>query len=263
MHLSLLRRAGVRSSLAAAVVLAGFGVPAAAWSSPATETETVTRTVPIAPGGTLEVHNFSGRVVITGSDRTDVSVTAVRRATRERLDRIKLDVRSEGGKVVIEANKQLDERRKNDNVVETDLTIDVPRQVNLDVDAFSSPVTVANVTGTHHHVKTFSGEQRLERVSGPVDAETFSGAIALASSGWTGDGRLQLRTFSGDIDVQLPSEVRGSVEFDTFSGDFESDVPLTLRSKEKRTVRADLPGSGTATASLQLKTFSGDVRLRK
>ena len=94
------------------------------------------------------MRNFSGRVVVTGADRGDVSVHAVRRATRERLDRIKLDVRQEGGGVIVEANKRQDSSRDDDNVVETDLTIEVPRQANLDIDAFSSPVTVRDVTGS-------------------------------------------------------------------------------------------------------------------
>ena len=57
------------------------------------ETERVDKSASIRAGGTLQVKNFSGRVTITGSSRSDVSVHAVRRATRDRLDHIKLDVR--------------------------------------------------------------------------------------------------------------------------------------------------------------------------
>jgi DUF4097 and DUF4098 domain-containing protein YvlB len=221
----------------------------------------VTRTAAFSPGATLTVRNFSGQVVITGTDRRDVSVHAVRRATRERLDRIKLDVREEGGGVVVEANKRQDSRRENDNVVETDLTIEVPRQANLEVDAFSSPVTVRDVTGSHHSVKTFSGDQVLERLAGALDAGTFSGNITFVAAGWA--DRLKLNTFSGQIDVHVPPTAAGSVEFDTFSGEFSTDVPLTLRSKARRTVRADFPGSDGTTGRLLLHTFSGDVRVRK
>lgn len=247
--------------LVAAVVLLGLGVPSSVAGGAPNETETVTRTVPMNAGGTLRIRNFSGRIAVTGSDRTDVTVNAVRRAPRERLDRIKLDIRSEGGDVVIEANKRDDDRRHDDNVVETDLTIEMPQRGNLDINAFSSPVVVRNVSGTEHRVKTFSGDQQLERLAGPVDAETFSARIALQSPSWTEGERLLLKTFSGDIELRLPSDAGGSVEFDSFSGDFASDVPLTLRGKEKRKVRAELPGK--ATGSVQLKTFSGDVRILK
>ena len=253
-------RLGRCGALSAAVLL-GLGIPASAHGAQGKETETVTRTAAFSPGASLTVRNFSGRVVITGSDRQDLSMHAVRRGTREQLERIKLDVREEGGGVVIDANQRQESERDHDNVVETDLTIDLPRQANLDINAFSSPITVRDVTGSRHRVKTFSGDQRLERLAGSVDADTFSGSITLVPEGWA--DRLKLNTFSGDIDVQVPPTAGGSVEFDTFSGDFSTDVPLTLRSKAKRAVRADLPGGDTTKSALLLHTFSGDVRVRK
>jgi DUF4097 and DUF4098 domain-containing protein YvlB len=243
----------------AAVVLAGLGIQAPAHAA-AAETERVNRTAPFTAGSTLRVRNFSGHVVITGTDRADVSVQAVRRAPRERLDRIVLDVHSDGGGVVVEANKRLDPEQKNDNVVETDLTIEVPKQANLDVEAFSSLVEIRDITGTAHRVKTFSGDQRLERIAGPIDANAFSGRITLVSN-WQPDSTLSLHTFSGEIDVQVPATAAASVEFDTFSGGFASDLPITLRSKNRRSVRADL-GTGSRGV-LKLHTFSGDVHLRK
>jgi DUF4097 and DUF4098 domain-containing protein YvlB len=248
-----------RCGAVASLFLVGLGIPAARAESK--ETETVTRTAAFSPGASLTVRNFSGVVVITGSDRPDVSVHAVRRATREQLERIKLEVREEGGGVTIEANQRQESGRERDNAVETDLTIELPRQANLDINAFSSPITIRDVTGSRHRVKTFSGDQRLERLAGSVDADTFSGSITFVPEVWA--DRLKLNTFSGDIDVQVPATAGGSVEFDTFSGDFSTDVPLTLRSKAKRAVRADFPGGDTTKATLLLHTFSGDVRVRR
>src|SRR5260370_27791817 len=70
----------------------------AASAGAADVTEHVTRTVKLEPGGTLRLKSFSGRVTITASDRNDVAIDAVRRGTRERLERIKLDVHAEGPK---------------------------------------------------------------------------------------------------------------------------------------------------------------------
>ena len=68
------------------------------------ETERVNRVVKLQPGGTLRLKSFSGRVTITATDGSDVVIDAVRRAPRERLDRIKLEIRSESSTVEIEAN---------------------------------------------------------------------------------------------------------------------------------------------------------------
>lgn len=254
---------GVQLGRVAVAVLVALGIPTAG-AADTKETETVDRVVAMQPGGTLTVKNFSGRVEITGSDRSDVAVHAVRRATRENLDRIKLEVTGDGPNVTIEANHRLEKVRGKDNVVETDLTIQVPREANLDVQVFSSPVTVQGVAGARHRVKSFSGDLRLDGLSGPVDAETFSGAIEFASSAWIGGHALRFKTFSGDVGVRLPGEAAGSVEFDSFSGDLNSDLPLALRTKTKRTLRAELGASDApARGELYVKTFSGDVRLLK
>src|SRR6186997_1313418 len=123
-----------------------------------TETERVDRTVHIRAGGQLRLKNFSGRVTITGSNRSDLVVHAVRRAPRERLDHIKLEITETASGVSIEANKKDDNwRDRNNNVVETEFEIQVPADVSLSVDVFSSDIFVKGVRGSQR-LKTFSGE---------------------------------------------------------------------------------------------------------
>lgn len=249
-----------RAPLAAALTLLALGIPSLATAA-AKETERVERSVPMQAGGTLTLKNFSGRVEITGESRSDVSIVAVRRATRERLDRIKLDIRSDGRSVTIDANKR-DESwdKKDENVVETDFTIKVPQSANLDLKVFSSPVQISGVTGTHK-VHGFSSDLRLDHVTGSVDAETFSGQIYLAPAAWQQGQSVRAKTFSGDIEVKLPESAAGTIEFDSFSGDVDSQLPLTLQSKSKRKLRASL--NNASGGQLDFKTFSGDVRLLK
>jgi DUF4097 and DUF4098 domain-containing protein YvlB len=249
-----------RAPLTATLALLAMGIPAL--SAGATkETERVERTVPMQAGGTLTLKNFSGRVEITGEPRSDVAIIAIRKATRERLDRIKLDIQSDGRSVTIEANKRdKDWGEKDDNIVETDFTITVPQSANLDVKVFSSPVQISGVTGTHK-VHGFSSDLRLDAVTGPVDAETFSGEIYLAPATWQQGQSVRAKTFSGDIEVRLPDSAAGTVEFDSFSGNVDSAVSLTLQSKSKRTMRASL--NNAAGGRLTFNTFSGDVRLIK
>jgi DUF4097 and DUF4098 domain-containing protein YvlB len=202
------------------------------------ETETVDRSFPMGPGGELRLNNFSGKVVITGSNRGDVAIHAVRRATRERLQGIRLDIQAEGSRIKIEANKR-DESwdRHNDNVVETDFEIEVPEDAILDINVFSSDVRITNVRG-RQKVHTFSGAVTLRDAGGPIDAETFS----------------------GDIDVELASNVSGRIDFDTFSGDLRSDRPMAYQSGNRRGAHGEI-GSGGAN-TFKFHTFSGDVHIK-
>jgi DUF4097 and DUF4098 domain-containing protein YvlB len=229
----------LKMALIPTVVLAS----ALAVSTPVTafaqqETERVDKTASIRAGGTLKVKNFSGRVTITGSRRSDVAVHAVRRAPRERLDHIKLEVVETSSGVTIEANKKDSEWRDRDNnVVDTQLEILVPEDVRLEIDVFSSDVKIDNVTGDQK-LKTFSGTIGVVGATGSVDAETFS----------------------GDIELGLGQGVGGRFDFDTFSGDLRSEVGLTTRTASRKRV-SGLVGTG-GNNDYHFKTFSGDVRIR-
>lgn len=224
--------------LAAAACLILSPVGARTASGEQRETETVDRTYPMGPGGELRLNNFSGKIVITGSNRGNVAIHAVRRATRERLENIHLEIQANGSQIRIEANKR-DESwdRHNDNVVETDFEIEVPEDVNLDVNAFSSDIRISNVRG-RQKIHSFSGGVTLRDAAGPIDAETFS----------------------GDIDVDLAPNASGRVDFDTFSGDLTSDIPMAYRSGGRRGAHAEIGSGGTNT--LKFHTFSGDVHIK-
>jgi hypothetical protein len=227
----------------------------------ADETEHVSRTIPLEPGGTLRLKSFSGRVTITASDDAEVVVDAVRRAPRERLSRITLDIHSEGSKVVV---IDADHRERSwfmftgNNVVETDFDIKVPRRTNLDVSVFSAAVSADGVEGSHR-LNGFSSRVSLTDVSGPIRAHSFSGSILIRTKTWPADELIDVNTFSGNIELHLPESAHGRVTFNSFSGRLNSEMPLTLHSTSRRSLTADLGGGGDAT--LSFKTFSGSVRI--
>jgi hypothetical protein len=228
----------------------------------AQEAEHVNRTLKLGPGGTLRLKNFSGRVTITASDRPEVVVDAVRRAPRSRLDRITLDVHSEGSNVVVvDANRRIRSWLDfvgGNNIVETDFDITVPRRTDLDVSVFSSPVTVDAVEGSHR-VHSFSGRLTLNDVTGPVRAHTFSGMVVIRERAWGEEPTIDVDTFSGDVELHIPDSARGSVTFNSFSGRLNSAMPLTLHSSSRRSLRAELGGGGNGR--LRFKTFSGSVKI--
>lgn len=228
--------------LIAACMLALVAVAPAATAGQK-ETETIDRTVAIGANGTLKLKNFSGDVRIAGTSGTEVVVHAVRRATRERLDNIKLEITSSGNAVSIEANKRDENwREKNNNVVETDFDIKVPYGTQLDLYSFSGRIDVTGVAAT-------------------INAETFSGDVMLDVTSASQLPALSGETFSGDIRVKVSGNASGRVEFNSFSGSVESDLPISMRSNRRRNVSGDI-GSGNGP-TLNFKTFSGDLRIQK
>lgn len=225
------------------------------------ETEKVSRTLPLSPGGTLRLKSFSGRVNITAADGNDVVVDAVRRASRDRLDHIKLDVHSEGSTVYVDAN-----RRDsgwwvtNNNVVETDFDIKVPRRTNLNVQVFSANVTVEGVEG-RYDIGGFSSRINLIDAVGSIKAHTFSGPVEIRAARWLDNQDLDVDTFSGNVTLRVPETVSGLVTFNSFSGHLNSDIPLTLRNGSRRSLKAELGANPRNGGNLKFKTFSGSVRI--
>jgi len=205
------------------------------------DTETVDKTLTMPAGGTLRLKTFSGRVKITGGAGNQLIVHAVRRATRDRLDDIKLEITQTGSTIDVDANHRLVERR-NDNVVETDFEIQVPAKTRIDVKTFSAPVTVIGVSASQH-----------------IDG--FSSDVTVESSEFGEGNDLDINTFSGDVHLRLPASAKGNIDFNSFSGSFESDLPVTLNTSSRRNFRGALNGGGAG--DFRLKTFSGDVTIRR
>ena len=244
-----------RSIFAVALML--FVLPALA---AAQETERVHKVVPLGPGGTVSLHNFSGAVRIVGADVNEVTIDAVRTASRDRLDHIKLDVQTSGSTVHIEANKKAAGwNEHHDNVVKTEFDVQVPRHARLQINVFSSDVQVRNVSGPQA-IETFSGDVRVEDGPAQIRAKTFSGGIDVGLAAGAPGLDLDLESFSGTIGLRVPDGVRASLDFDSFSGKLTSDVALTLAEQRKGHLRGGLNGGG-AQHTVRLKTFSGDVKI--
>jgi len=225
------------------------------------ETEHVSQTLKLESGGTLRVRSFSGHVTITAADSDQVVVGAIRRAPRSRLDRIKLDVHTEGARtVVVDANRRSRSwwEFTGNNVVDTDLDIKVPPRTNLDVSVFSAPVRVDGVAGSFK-LNGFSAHMTINDVAGPVQAHSFSGSIQIRAKALEAVPSIEVQTFSGSIDVHVPESARADVSFNSFSGQLDCEMPLTIRTGNRRALKGELGGGGSA--ELRFKTFSGSVRI--
>jgi DUF4097 and DUF4098 domain-containing protein YvlB len=85
--------------------------------------------------------------------------------------------------------------------------------------------------------------------------------VNVQARNWKDGDDLNVNTFSGDVTLRLPESARGDLTFDSFSGHFNSDLPVTLSSSSRRNFRGALNGGGNT--DMRLKTFSGDVSIRR
>jgi len=162
--------------------------------------------------------------------------------------------------------------------VSGDLTI-TGVQEGVDCETVSGELKIRRVKGGAD-LKTVSGDILLENSEGDVEAEVVSGDIDLIdisgaeevrSKSVSGSvkfvgtlskgGSYKFNVLNGDVTLLVPSNSAFDLYAKTFSGDINTDFEITLSGKLSKTeLRGTVNGGG---AEVTLKTFSGDVYLKK
>jgi putative adhesin len=136
----------------------------------------------------------------------------------------------------------------------------------LDSNSVSGDVLLRRVTARRIDVGSVSGNVHLEDVqcenaaahstSGNI---TFSGPLARK-------GRYELKSFSGEIRVTVPSNSGFEVEANSFSGQIRTELPIQTHGAEGRSGHRNTVLNGTygdGSAILDLTTFSGSIVISK
>src|SRR5258708_30548876 len=149
-------------------------------------TEEFHKVYPLSAQGRIEIENINGPVHITGWDRNEVKVDAVKSAwSKERLDEAQIDVRAEQNNLSIRTEYPDHDRTFNfggnfgndssnddehNNPASVEYTITVPRQARLD--------KVSLVNG-RLDVQEVAGEVHASCVNGRIQAHNLQGAVQL------------------------------------------------------------------------------------
>src|SRR5581483_1420616 len=128
-------------------------------------------------------------------------------------------------------------------------------------------------------VNTVSGDLHLSGLQGMLAAESVSGNLSVSGSRFSelrlksvsGDMGLEAsfepqarvvgETLSGSITLRVPSDVSGTALVKSFSGEAQCDMQHTSVSTASKGKRREFVFGDGKGVSLELSTFSGDVRI--
>jgi DUF4097 and DUF4098 domain-containing protein YvlB len=128
----------------------------------------------------------------------------------------------------------------------------------LNVRAVSEDIELTNVQG-EIQAETVSGDVTLTRIDGRrVEAQTVSGDVRFDGT-LRPDGTYSLLTHSGDVIVAIPENASILIQTAVANGDVSASFELPASERSSRRRQQFRLGSGSAT--LELETFSGDIRL--
>jgi len=234
--------------LAAAAILA-----APAWAFD----EVFQQTYPLPSGGTFLLSNVNGAVQISGWDRNEVEVHAVKTSLGAQgdLKRVRIEVTSAPNRVAVETRYPQDDGVE----VYVEYRVRVPRRVQLErVATVNGLVRVANVEATGD-LRAVNGNVDVLDCSGRVSAHTTNGNLRLEMRRLDEGEPVMLETINGSILLALPEGSNAELDVRTINGDFRSELPLSLRGAGLLQAFRGQIGQGGST--IQIRTVNGGIRV--
>jgi DUF4097 and DUF4098 domain-containing protein YvlB len=232
----------------------------------------------------LEVALLQGSITVVAGKAGEVVLTAVAREGDEEEERGEPDA-SHAGMRRLTNNALGFEVEEKDNRVSvstdvwhqaTDLRIEVPAASSIEVSTVNDgEVAVSGLSGELVLHNT-NGDIRVADVTGPVDATTVNGDVKVVFGRTLASAAMAFSTLNGDVDLTLPADANVNVVLRSDNGDIFSDFdvqlerkPAQIESDRKKgkfhvSIARDLAGKiGAGGPELFLKTFNGDIALRK
>ena len=259
--------------------------------------ERMEETFAVGASPRLAVSNVLGSITVTGEERDDIQVTAIKHLDSGDSEHTEVRLYQEDDRVVAKTRykdkRKLMDRVRGSRPCKVDYAVRVPIQCKVKVNQVKGALRVSEVSG-EVRVNVVQGSVRLQDIvgrtkvhavsadvegegwSGRAEVDTVSGEVQITSAqlsrfkGNTVSGDLSLRTtlddegrynfnsVSGDVTLYLPPE--GGVESrgSTISGKMLSDLPHEYSRRRRGHWRATINGGGPP---VRFNSVSGDLEV--
>ncbi len=260
-------------------------------------TQTISQTARLERGGTFELRNVLGNVLVTGGrgDR-EVQIQATKRIVsfpnpraQALLNAILVEVTERGGNVevnTVHPGGLAGRGGPNRPVVVVDYVVVLPPDSNVILRSTSGTLRLQNVTGDQFELNTLSGDVvmqalrarmlQLHTVTGNMLLQDILAERALVQSTagnveYAGDllpsGRYKLQSHDGRIRVRPTGNPGFDLDAQTVTGRLLSEFALRQRTRPRVVTgpasRALRGQYGNAGAALTALTFSGNIEIVK
>jgi DUF4097 and DUF4098 domain-containing protein YvlB len=216
------------------------------------------RTVPLTADGRLSLDNINGDVEITGWDKQEVQIDAVKSARdQQRLDNIRIEINSSSSSVEIET--KYPEHLFNNNPGSVHYTLHVPQNARLDeIKLVNGSLDVQKLNG-EVHADLVNGKLRASDLAGAADLSTVNGTIEANYASLNNVREITLKSVNGRIDLQLPQSPNADVDASVVNGSISTDFPLTVKG---RFVGKSMEGTlGSGGLKIELNNVNGSIHL--
>lgn len=216
------------------------------------------RTVSLSANGRVSLDNVNGNVEITGWNRNEVQIDAVKQARdQQRLDEAQIEI--ESGSDYVKIHTEYPHDRSNNNPASVRYTLHVPQNARLEqISLVNGSLTVQKVEG-EVDAKLVNGKAHISDLSGEASISSVNGGIEANYTSLNNVREIRLKSVNGSIELVLPGSPNAEVKASTVNGSIKSDFPLTVQgSFSGRSLSGTLGGGGTR---IELSNVNGSMHI--
>ncbi|MDT4965726.1 MAG: hypothetical protein QOJ64_463 [Acidobacteriota bacterium] len=223
---------------------------------------------PLAADGRVSVGNINGDVHVTGWDRDEVKVDAIKKAyRRDRLDEAKIEIRSDNSSIHIETDYPNRTQVFNDdgghenNPAIVEYTLTVPRNARIDaIELVNGKLDIENVKGDVK-ASSINGRLTAHGLTGATKLSTINGNLEAAFVSLDESKPISVGSVNGNLILVLPSDANAELKAGTVHGSIRNDFGLPVRHDEY--VGHDLAGQlGEGGVLIKMGNVNGGISIK-
>jgi len=223
-----------------------------------TALEEIHKTYELAPGARVELSVISGAVDVETTNGNTAEVHIVRMGeTRTDLDCYTIGIEHTPSSLIMRHKQERTAECHNIRAKQK-VTLRLPRNVDLKLNAISGPVTVGEIDGTLR-LSGISGRVEVAQGVGFSEISGISGVLAISISQLSERG-IQVSGVSGRVELRLANELGANLSVSGINGDVNAAAPNVTLNKIGHSKFAGRVGSGGSPISVS--GISGSVTLR-
>lgn len=230
-----------------------------AFPAQAEVTQDFHKTVSLSADGTVSVTNINGNVDVTGWDRNEVQIDAVKTASdQQRLDNLKIEVNATSSSVDIET--RFPEHTFNNNPGSVHYTLHVPHNARIDkINLVNGSLTAQKLTG-EIDANLVNGKVQASDLMGEADLATVNGTIEATYNSLKDVREIKLKSVNGTVNLTLPPSPNADVDASAVNGSISTDFPLTVKG---HFVGKSMSGTlGSGGVHIELNNVNGSIHLQ-
>ncbi len=241
-----------------AALIAMILAPSAQALSGNNVTEEFHKTVTLNANGRVSLENVNGNVEITGWDKNEVQIDAVKSARdQQRLDEARIEVEGSGDAVHIRT--RYPEGHTNDNPASVHYTLHVPNSAQLEkISLVNGNLEISQVLGDVD-ASLVNGKLTARDLSGRAKLSTVNGTSDVSFRSLTNVREVKISAVNGSINLVLPASPNADISASTVNGSIKSDFPIQVESHfVSKRMKGTLGSGGT---QISLSNVNGSTHI--